>query len=67
MAFAPGEHGAPAFLIGVDVMKVHVPTRGAEEGIASFLLAVGDSTVSESDPPISPLTHLPRLLFSPTP
>jgi hypothetical protein len=46
MAFAPGIHGPPAFLIGVDVMKVHVPTRGAEEGIASFLLTVGEITVS---------------------
>jgi 4'-phosphopantetheinyl transferase len=57
MAFAPGEDGPPAFLIGVDVMKVHVPTRGAED-IASFLHAVGEITVSGAvyDPPISPLT-----------
>jgi hypothetical protein len=54
MAFAPGVHGPPAFLIGVDVMKVHVPTRGAGEGIASFLLTVGEITVSER----RLLTHL---------
>jgi len=46
IAFAPGHHGPPAFLIGVDVMMVQAPTRGAEEGIASFLRAVGDTTVS---------------------
>ena len=62
MAFAPGEHGPPAFLIGVDVMKVQVPTRGAADGVASFLHAVGESTVSVCDPPISPLT-----LSSPAP
>jgi 4'-phosphopantetheinyl transferase len=45
MAFAPGEHGPPAFLIGVDVMRVQVPTRVAE-GVASFLRAVGENTVS---------------------
>jgi hypothetical protein len=58
MAFAPGEHGPPAFLIGVDAMKIHVPTRGAED-IASFLHTVGDITVSGAvcDPPISPLTR----------
>jgi len=55
MAFAPGDYGPPAFLIGVDVMKVQVPTRGAEEGVASFLLTVGETTVSVCDPPISPL------------
>ncbi|KAI0301808.1 hypothetical protein B0F90DRAFT_248888 [Multifurca ochricompacta] len=40
MAFAPGEHGPPAFRIGVDVMKVRKP-RG--EGVASFLRSVGDT------------------------
>lgn len=56
MAFAPGEHGPPAFLIGVDVMKIQVPTRGAADEVASFLHAVGETTVSVCDPPISPLT-----------
>ena len=47
MAFAPGEHGPPAFLIGVDVMKIQVPTRGGEaDGVASFLHMVGETTVS---------------------
>jgi hypothetical protein len=59
MAFAPGEHGPPAFLIGVDVMRVRVPTRGTE-GAASFLRAVGETTVSGCavlvcDPHLSPL------------
>jgi len=49
MAFAPGEHGPPAFLIGVDVMKVQVPTRGAEEGVASFLLTVGETTLTDAE------------------
>lgn len=40
MAFAPGEHGPPAFRIGVDVMKIWTP-RG--EGFASFLRGVGDT------------------------
>ncbi|KAI0254289.1 4'-phosphopantetheinyl transferase superfamily [Lactifluus subvellereus] len=40
MAFAPGEHGPPAFRIGVDVMKIRTP-RG--EGFASFLCGVGDT------------------------
>jgi len=44
MAFAPGEH---AFLIGVDVMRVRVPTRGTE-GTASFLRAVGETTMPRS-------------------
>jgi 4'-phosphopantetheinyl transferase len=48
MAFAPGEHGPPAFLIGVDVMKVHVPTRGAED-IASFLHTVGEITLTDAE------------------
>jgi hypothetical protein len=61
MAFAPGEHGPPAFLIGVDVMRVRVPTR-ATEGVASFLHAVGETTVSGCavpvcDPHLSPLIH----------
>jgi 4'-phosphopantetheinyl transferase len=56
MAFAPGEHGPPAFLIGIDVMKIQVPTRGAADGVASFLHTVGETTVSVCDPPISPLT-----------
>jgi 4'-phosphopantetheinyl transferase len=56
MAFAPGEHSPPAFLIGVDVMKIQVPTRGAADGVASFLHTVGETTVSVCDPPISPLT-----------
>jgi 4'-phosphopantetheinyl transferase len=56
MAFAPGEHGPPAFLIGVDVMKIQVPMRGAADGVASFLHTVGETTVSVCDPPISPLT-----------
>jgi 4'-phosphopantetheinyl transferase len=64
MAFAPGEHGPPAFLIGVDVMKIQVPTRGAAEGVASFLFTVGETTVSVCDPPISPLTlSSPRSYF----
>ena len=47
MAFAPGEYGPPAFLIGVDVMKIQVPTRGGEaDGVASFLHMVGETTVS---------------------
>jgi 4'-phosphopantetheinyl transferase len=50
MAFAPGEHGPPAFLIGVDVMKIQVPTRGAADGVASFLHTVGETTVSVCDP-----------------
>jgi hypothetical protein len=50
MAFAPGEYGPPAFLTGIDVMKIQVPTRGAERGVASFLLTVGDTTVSVCDP-----------------
>ena len=59
MAFAPGEYGPPAFLIGVDVMRVQVPTRVVAEGVASFLRAVGESTVSGyavlvSDPLLSP-------------
>lgn len=37
-------------------MKVQVPTRGAADGVASFLHTVGESTVSVCDPPISPLT-----------
>lgn len=62
MAFAPGEHCPPAFLIGVDVMKIQVPMRGATDGVASFLNTVGETTVSVCDPPISPLT-----LSSPAP
>jgi 4'-phosphopantetheinyl transferase len=46
MAFAPGHHAPPAFLIGVDVMMVQAPTRGAEQGTALFLRTVGDTTVS---------------------
>jgi len=48
MAFAPGEHGPPAFLIGVDVMRVQVPTRMAE-GVASLLRAVGESTLTDAE------------------
>ncbi|KAI0269251.1 hypothetical protein BC834DRAFT_865500 [Gloeopeniophorella convolvens] len=40
MAFAPGDHGPPAFRIGVDVMKVQAPQR---EGFASFVHTVGDT------------------------
>jgi hypothetical protein len=67
MAFAPGEHGPPAFLIGVDVMKIQVPMRGAADGVASFLHTVGETTVSVCDPPISPLTlsSSPPVLSSP--
>ena len=59
MAFAPGEYGPPAFLIGVDVMRVQVPTRVVAKGVASSLRAVGESTVSGyavlvSDPLLSP-------------
>jgi hypothetical protein len=50
MAFAPGVHGPPAFLIGVDVMKIQVPTRGTADGVASFLHVVGETTVSVCDP-----------------
>lgn len=50
MAFAPGVHGPPAFLIGADVMKIQVPTRGTADGVASFLHAVGETTVSVCDP-----------------
>ncbi|KAF8505507.1 4'-phosphopantetheinyl transferase superfamily [Russula emetica] len=65
MAFAPGEHGPPAFLIGVDVMKIQVPTRGVADGVASFLHAVSETMVSVCDPPISPLTlSFPPLLSS---
>jgi 4'-phosphopantetheinyl transferase len=70
MAFAPGEYGPPAFLIGVDVMKIQVPTRGVADGVASFLHAVGETMVSVCDPPISPLTlssprsYLLRLAYS---
>jgi len=50
MAFAPGEHGPPAFLIGVDVMKVRAPTHGAgEEDVASFLRTVGDTTLTDAE------------------
>jgi hypothetical protein len=61
MAFAPGEFGPPAFLIGVDVMRVRVPTGGLERA-ALFLRAVGETTVSGcallvSDPLPSPLMH----------
>jgi hypothetical protein len=56
MAFAPGEYGPPAFLVGIDVMKIQVPTRGAADGVASFLDTVGETTVSVFDPRISPLT-----------
>jgi len=44
MAFAPGEHGPPAFRIGVDVMRVRLP-RG--ERFTSFLRAVGDTLTEE--------------------
>jgi len=47
MAFAPGEFGPPAFLIGVDVMRVRVPTGGLE-GAALFLRAVGETTMRRS-------------------
>ncbi|KAI0002984.1 4'-phosphopantetheinyl transferase superfamily [Russula compacta] len=49
MAFAPGEHGPPAFLIGVDVMMVRALTRGTEEGIASFLHTVADTTLTDAE------------------
>lgn len=42
MAFAPGIHGAPAFSIGVDVMKVRVPGR---ESFLSFVQTVGDQVI----------------------
>ncbi|KAI9510442.1 4'-phosphopantetheinyl transferase superfamily [Russula earlei] len=50
MASAPGEHGPPAFLIGVDVMMVQVPTRGAEEGLtdAEKHLVWGDVPENEA-------------------
>ncbi|KAI9466750.1 hypothetical protein BJY52DRAFT_13133 [Lactarius psammicola] len=44
MAFAPGEHGPPAFRIGVDVMRERLP-RG--ERFTSFLRAVGDTLTQE--------------------
>ncbi|KAI9448299.1 hypothetical protein H4582DRAFT_79355 [Lactarius indigo] len=40
IAFAPGEHGPPAFQIGIDVMRERLP-RG--ERFTSFLRAVGDT------------------------
>jgi len=49
MAFAPGEHGPPAFLIGVDVMKIQVPMRGAADGVASFLHTVGETTLTGAE------------------
>jgi len=49
MAFAPGHHAPPAFLIGVDVMMVQAPTRGAEQGTASFLRTVGDTTLTDAE------------------
>jgi len=39
MAFAPGIHGAPAYNIGIDVMKVRIPGR---ETLASFVNTVRD-------------------------
>jgi len=48
MAFAPGEFGPPAFLIGVDVMRVRVPTGGLE-GAALFLRAVGETTLTDAE------------------
>jgi len=46
MAFAPGEHGPPAFLIGIDVMKIQLPARGAADGVTSFLHTVGETTLT---------------------
>ncbi|KAI0049587.1 4'-phosphopantetheinyl transferase [Auriscalpium vulgare] len=40
MAFAPDEHGTPAYRVGVDVMKVRPPRR---ESFASFVHTVGDT------------------------
>ncbi|TFK43160.1 4'-phosphopantetheinyl transferase superfamily [Crucibulum laeve] len=51
LAFAPGIHNAPAFSIGIDVMKVRLPSR---ETFASFVDSVGEQ--------LTPLEH--RLLFS---
>jgi 4'-phosphopantetheinyl transferase len=38
MAFAPGIYGAPAYNIGIDVMKVRIPGR---DTFASFVHTVG--------------------------
>jgi len=52
MAFAPGIHGAPAYNIGVDIMKVRIPGR---DTFASFVHTVRDQ--------LTPLEH--RCLFKP--
>jgi 4'-phosphopantetheinyl transferase len=39
MAFAPGIYGAPAYNLGIDVMKVRIPGR---DTFASFVRTVGD-------------------------
>ena len=39
MAFAPGVHGPPAFRLGIDVMKVHLP-RG--QTLLPFLETLAD-------------------------
>ncbi|KAG6911640.1 hypothetical protein DXG01_007890 [Tephrocybe rancida] len=46
MAFAPGIHNPPAFSIGIDVMKVRIPSR---DTLASFIDSVSDQ--------LTPLEH----------
>lgn len=54
MAFAPDEHGTPAYRVGVDVMKVQLPRR---EPFVSFVHTVGDTVSSPwlTRPTASPL------------
>jgi phosphopantetheinyl transferase len=47
MAFAPGIHGAPAYNIGVDIMKVRIPGR---DTFASFVHTVRDQVNLTSTP-----------------
>lgn len=46
MVFAPGIHGAPAYNIGIDVMKVRVPGR---ETFASFVHTIRDQVILSLD------------------
>lgn len=39
MAFAPGVHNGPAFNVGIDVMRVRLPSQ---ETLSSFLQIVGE-------------------------
>jgi 4'-phosphopantetheinyl transferase len=50
MAFAPGIHGAPAYNIGIDVMKVRIPGR---DTFASFVHTIGDQVNLTPSPSLS--------------